>query len=127
MARNDDRVIFTGQLPRQEALKIVKGSDVFVLPSLHEGLSTALMEAMALKVPVVATRVGGNTELVTDRETGLLIDPTPQEIIKAVSMVLQDKEFAKTLSKKAYQKIMKQYNWQVIYKKYKSLYLNSDS
>uniref|UniRef100_A0A7C1CFJ3 Glycosyltransferase family 1 protein n=1 Tax=Thermofilum adornatum TaxID=1365176 RepID=A0A7C1CFJ3_9CREN len=127
MARNDDRVIFTGQLPRQEALKIVKGSDVFILPSIYEGLSTALLEAMALEVPVVATRVGGNTELITDGETGLLVDPTPQEIIKAVSMLLQDKERAKILSEKAYQRVLEQYNWQVVYKKYRSLYFNSDS
>jgi glycosyltransferase involved in cell wall biosynthesis len=96
MARNDDRVIFTGQLPRQEALKIVKGSDVFVLPSLHEGLSTALLEAMAMGIPVVATWVGGNTELITDRETGLLVEPNPQDIIKAISRLLEDREFAKT-------------------------------
>jgi len=122
MARNDDRVIFTGQLPRQEALKIVKGSDVFVLPSIHEGLSTALLEAMALEVPVVATRVGGNTEIVTDGETGLLVYPNPQAIIKAISRLLEDREFAKKLAHKAYQKVLEQYNWRVVYTKYKEVY-----
>lgn len=122
MARNDDRVIFTGQLPRQEALKIVKGSDVFVLPSIHEGLSTALLEAMALEVPVVATRVGGNTEIVTDGETGLLVYPNPQAIIKAISRLLEDREFAKKLAHKAYQKVLEQYTWRVVYTKYKEVY-----
>jgi len=122
MARNDDRVIFTEQLPRQEALKIVKGSDVFVLPSIHEGLSTALLEAMALEVPVVATRVGGNTEIVTDGETGLLVEPNPKDIIKAVSRLLEDREFANELAHKAYQKVLEQYTWRVVYTKYKEIY-----
>jgi glycosyltransferase involved in cell wall biosynthesis len=122
MARNDDRVIFTGQLPRQEALKIVKGSDVFVLPSIHEGLSTALLEAMALEVPVVATRVGGNTEIVTDGETGLLVYPNSQAIIKAISRLLEDREFSKKLAHKAYQKVLEQYTWRVVYTKYKEVY-----
>ncbi|AJB41775.1 Glycosyltransferase [Thermofilum adornatum 1505] len=122
MARNDDRVIFTGQLPRQEALKIVKGSDVFVLPSIYEGLSTALLEAMALEVPVVATRVGGNTEIVTDGETGLLVEPNPKDIIKAVSRLLEDREFANKLAHKAYQKVLEQYTWRVVYTKYKEVY-----
>jgi len=122
MARKDDRVIFTGQLPRQEALKIVKGSDVFVLPSIHEGLSTALLEAMALEVPVVTTSVGGNTEIVTDGETGLLVYPNPQAIIKAISRLLEDREFAKKLAHKAYQKVLEQYTWRVVYTKYKEVY-----
>jgi glycosyltransferase involved in cell wall biosynthesis len=127
MARNDDRVIFTGQLPRQEALKIVKGSDVFVLPSIHEGLSTALLEAMALEVPVVATRVGGNTEIVTDGETGLLVDPNPKDIINAISKLLEDKKYAMTLAKKAYQKILEKYSWKIVYRKYMEIYMMRES
>ena len=127
MARNDDRVIFTGQLPRQEALKIVKGSDVFVLPSIYEGLSTALLEAMALEVPVVATRVGGNTEIVTDGETGLLVDPNPKDIINAISKLLEDKKYAMTLAKKAYQKILEKYSWKIVYRKYMEIYMMRES
>jgi glycosyltransferase involved in cell wall biosynthesis len=127
MARNDNRVIFTGQLPRQEALKIVKGSDVFVLPSIHEGLSTALLEAMALEVPVVATRVGGNTEIVTDGETGLLVDPNPKDIINAISKLLEDKKYAMTLAKKAYQKILEKYSWKIVYRKYMEIYMMRES
>jgi glycosyltransferase involved in cell wall biosynthesis len=47
--------------------------DVFVLPSLAEGISNTILEAMATGLPVVATRVGGNAELVDDRTTGTLV------------------------------------------------------
>ena len=123
MARGDDRIVFTGQLPRQEALKIVRGSDVFVLPSRHEGLSTALLEAMALKVPIVATRVGGNTELIRNGETGLLVNSNSREIVKAILLLIEDKEYATRLAENAYNMILEQYNWRIVYRKYVEVYL----
>jgi len=56
-------------------------SDIFVLPSYSEGLSNSLMEAMAVGLPVVATKVGDNTKLVKNGYTGLLIEPKSVEQI----------------------------------------------
>jgi glycosyltransferase involved in cell wall biosynthesis len=122
-AKKDSRVIFTGQLARYEALKIVKGSDAFVLPSLYEGLSTALLEAMALGVPTVATNVGGNRELIKNGETGLLVDPNPRDIIKAVERLLEDRYYAKSLADNARKKVLEEYDWRVVYRKYKEAYV----
>jgi glycosyltransferase involved in cell wall biosynthesis/protein-tyrosine-phosphatase len=62
---------FTG--PRQDIYDLLSAMDVFVLPSLHEGVPMALLEAMALGKPVVATAVGGVPEIVRDRVTGRLV------------------------------------------------------
>jgi glycosyltransferase involved in cell wall biosynthesis len=56
-------------------------SDIFVLPSYSEVLSNSLMEAMAVGLPVVATKVGDNTKLVKNGYTGLLIEPKSVEQI----------------------------------------------
>jgi len=70
---------------------IMAASDVFVMPSLGEGLSNVLLEAMALAKPVVATRVGGTPEVVRDRETGWLVPPLqPAALADTVLAVLQD-------------------------------------
>ena len=53
----------------------VAKSDVFVLPSLREGLPTALLEAMVLKTPAVASRIGGVPEVIEDGKNGLLVQP----------------------------------------------------
>jgi glycosyltransferase involved in cell wall biosynthesis len=69
----DDRVIFTGF--RQDVARMLPEIDISVLPSLSEGLSNSLLEAMAAGVPVIATKVGGTPELVEDGATGLLVAP----------------------------------------------------
>ena len=69
--------------------------DVFVLPSHAEGMSNALMEAMAAARPVVATAVGGNTEVVVDGKTGVLIPPAdPAAIADAIAALLCDPDRA---------------------------------
>jgi glycosyltransferase involved in cell wall biosynthesis len=68
-----DRVIFTGE--RNDISVVLKEIDLAVLPSLSEGLSNALIEAMAAELPVVATNVGGNPEIVQDGKTGFLVPP----------------------------------------------------
>ena len=122
LTRGDPRVRFTGPLPRGEALKLVKGSDVFVLPSRHEGLSTALLEAMAMGVPVVATRVGGNLELVEHGENGLLVEPEPSQLAGAISLLLEDRGLARRLAENAAKIARERYSWPVVYRQYLGVY-----
>jgi sugar transferase (PEP-CTERM/EpsH1 system associated) len=67
-----DRVRFLGE--REDVPQVLRALDMFVLPSLGEGISNAILEAMATALPVVASRVGGNGELVKDGENGLLVE-----------------------------------------------------
>lgn len=60
---------------REDVSELMRGFDVFVLPSLAEGISNTILEAMATGLPVVATNVGGNAELVIQDQTGLLVPP----------------------------------------------------
>jgi len=122
-AKHLDNVMFLGEMPRQDALKHVRGSDVLVLPSLAEGLSTVLLEAMALRTPVVATQVGGNTELITHMETGVLVERgDAYQTAEAVNMLLDKPQLAKTMAERAYQLIANNYSWPVVLEKYLSIY-----
>ncbi|MDQ5955541.1 MAG: hypothetical protein QG621_544 [Patescibacteria group bacterium] len=69
------------ELPREEALSWVKAANVYVLNSTYEGLSHALVEAMLLGTPVIATKVGGNPELIRDKVDGQLIPPQDDEAL----------------------------------------------
>lgn len=89
-------------LPYPEAMGWVKSADVFVLNSTYEGLSHALVEAMMLGTPVVATRVGGNPELIDDGVEGLLIGAKDDEALyAAIKNVEQNKEAAQARAQAA--------------------------
>jgi glycosyltransferase involved in cell wall biosynthesis len=91
-----DRVIFTGF--QRDVLPFVHAANVFVLPSVQEGLSLSALEAMALGKPVVACRVGGTPEVVADGETGLLVSPgRPEELAAALVRLLMYPEAAERM------------------------------
>ena len=82
-------VRFLGQ--RRDVEEVLPACDLFVLSSLSEGLSFAILEAMACGLPVVATRVGGNAELVEEGSTGLLTPPQdPDAMSRALGSLLDD-------------------------------------
>jgi glycosyltransferase involved in cell wall biosynthesis len=85
------RSVFTGMLSHQDALATIHSADVFVLNSSYEGLSHFLIEALSVGVPIIATRVGGNTEVITDESNGLLIDSGDSKLLAAtLSRVFAD-------------------------------------
>ncbi len=69
----ESRIGFVGRVPREETLKYYQEADIFVLPSLNEGMSNAMLEALAVGLPLVTTRTGGAEELVQDGVNGLLV------------------------------------------------------
>jgi glycosyltransferase involved in cell wall biosynthesis len=83
-----DRFRLLGYAP--DAARLVAGADLFVLASRHEGLPLAVMEALALGVPVVATRVGGLPELVEDGVSGVLVEPGDAAALAAAILTLTD-------------------------------------
>jgi colanic acid/amylovoran biosynthesis glycosyltransferase len=70
-----DRVTFTGYVGQDDIRRYYETADVFCLPSFNEGVPVVLMEAMAMEVPAVASRITGIPELIDDGATGLLVPP----------------------------------------------------
>jgi glycosyltransferase involved in cell wall biosynthesis len=85
----DDRVMFLGF--RDDVCDLLASCDLFVLPSLFEGLPLSVLEAMAAGKPVVATAIGGTDEAVVRGETGLLVPPAaPSALAEAIRTILSD-------------------------------------
>jgi glycosyltransferase involved in cell wall biosynthesis len=92
-----DRVVFAGF--REDIPAVIAGMDVFVLPSLNEGMGRVLVMAMALGKPIVATRVGGVPELLGDGKAGLLVPPRdPAALAEAILALLHDRTRAAALA-----------------------------
>ena len=95
-----DRVWFAGE--RADVPEIMRGLDGFVLPSLAEGVSNTILEAMASGLPVVATRVGGNSELIESGMTGTLVPPAnSQALAQAMLGYCNDRSTARRHAKAA--------------------------
>ena len=88
-----DRVRFLGPLPRERVLELFHAADASVLSSTWENFPHALVEALAVGTPAIATAVGGVGEIVRDGENGLLVPPgDPQALAAAISRYLGDEE-----------------------------------
>ncbi len=108
---------------REDALAFVKAADVFANPSDFEGLPVAVLEAMFLGTPVVATSVGGVPAIVHDGETGLLVPPRdPQALADGVARVLTDRDDAAAMAAAAKKVIERDYSLETMVRKLESMY-----
>jgi len=91
--------IFLGMSPYSEMPKYMSVADVFVLPSISEGVPVVILEALATGVPVVASRVGGVPDILIHGYNGLLVEPRdPRGLAEAIIRILSDRELRKQLS-----------------------------
>ena len=116
-------VKFCTDLPWDETMKILKASQMLVVPSRTESIPQVIKEAFYLKVPVIATNVGGNPELVVHQETGILVPPEdPEKLMIAINNLLDNEEARKNFANNAFEFINKNFSWDVLLEKYTNLY-----
>lgn len=107
----EDRVIFKGFVDQDTIASTLRDSDMFVLPSFAEGIPVALMEAMAIGIPVITTYVGGVTELVIDGETGQVVYPSdPVGLADAIARYVDDQNFCRRIAINARDKVATEFN-----------------
>lgn len=108
---------------RRDIHELLKVFDVFVLPSLKEGFPMVLLEAMAASIPVIATDVGGNKELVLNGETGLVIPPNNANALQEAIMKLHDfPDLAKTMGKNGERRVQEGFTFDMMINKYEKVY-----
>lgn len=100
---------------REDIPRILNSLDLFVLSSFKEGMGSSLLDAMACRLPVVATKVGGIPEVVAHRETGLLVSPkNSRALARAVLSLYADKDFAAQLGQRGYEAVHEKFSAQAM-------------
>ena len=117
------KVVYCTNLDWKEAMVKLKESSLLVVPSRMESIPQVIKEAFYLKVPVIATNVGGNPELVTHQETGILVPPEdPEKLTIAINNLLDNEETRRNFANNAFEFINNNFSWNVLLEKYTSLY-----
>jgi glycosyltransferase involved in cell wall biosynthesis len=117
------KIVYCTNMPWLEAMKTLKASSLIIVPSRMESLPTNIKEAFYLKIPVLATNVGGIPELVSHNETGILIPSDDSDkLAEAANHMLQNKELCDKLAAKAYEFVTKSMTWKVVLPKYIKFY-----
>jgi len=111
--RITDCIQFSGWLPREEVRKAYQSATFLVHASSYEGMSNVILEALASGLPVVASKIPGNTELIRDSTNGFLFDPAgdPAQLANRISLLFQDQTNWDRLSAAARATIENQFSW----------------
>ncbi len=106
-----------------DVMGVYQGAYCLLLPSVGEGLSNVLLEAMALEMPVIASRVSGTVEVVDHEQNGLLIPPgSPEALADAMELALTKPELAYEWGRQARLKVQEHYSLDTVARKYAELY-----
>jgi glycosyltransferase involved in cell wall biosynthesis len=108
---------------REDIPQLLSFMDIFILPSITEGTPLSIMEAMSMKLPVIASRVGGIPEVVSHGKTGLLVNPgNPDEITDAVFKLLEDSKTRKEMGLRAREVVKKKFSLEHCVRGHEKLY-----
>lgn len=112
--RESKHVHILGAVPHAELLKILKDAQIFCLPTSYpEGLPTGILEAGALRLPVIASNAGGIAEIIRDGETGLIVPAnSPAELAKALMRLSGDADLRERLGRNLMTLVLAEYSWE---------------
>jgi glycosyltransferase involved in cell wall biosynthesis len=121
----NSKVIYCTNTDWVETMKILQQSKLLIVPSRQESIPQVIKEAFYLKVPVIATNVGGISELVEHNRTGILVpSENPEKLKIAINDLLENFELQKNLKENAYNFILEHFTWDKLLPKYIKFYNN---
>lgn len=116
-----NHVRFLGRIDPEQTPKYYARARVFILPSANEGMSNALLEALASGLPVIVTNTGGSAELVTDGVNGFVITRDPEAIREATKRLLLDEPLRQKMGAASRARAEEQ-SWETVAEEYKKVY-----
>jgi glycosyltransferase involved in cell wall biosynthesis len=116
-------VMFEGFVPYADMPKYYKQCDVFCFPTLGEPFGEAVIEAMACGKPVIATNIGGPSEIIQDQVDGILVPPfSPGAIAQQIIRLIEDQKETRRLGERARETAVNRFSWDTVAEKYHQLY-----
>jgi glycosyltransferase involved in cell wall biosynthesis len=121
----EQQILFLGYVDRKRLIRLYQNASVHVVPSHYEGMPTVLLEAMSCGLPVVATNIGGNNEVISSGINGLLVPPkSPKVMAEAILRLLDDVSLRKRIGAAARDTVVMNYTWDKVTDKIVECYEN---
>jgi glycosyltransferase involved in cell wall biosynthesis len=115
-------VHYLGYQSKQNTISLIRGSDLLIQPSIIEGISSTILEAMGCETCIIASNVGGNPELIENNKTGVLVEPNnAEELVEKISYLLMENEKRSVMAANGLKAVVK-YDWKQIGKLYLDIY-----
>jgi len=115
--KNEVSVNFLGNIPNRELPEILNQHELFILPSLWEGMPKTLLEAMACGLPVIGTKIDGTKEVIEHGKNGILCNTDSDSIREAIETLMEDGELKQNLGENARKTIVEDYSLDNLAKK----------
>jgi glycosyltransferase involved in cell wall biosynthesis len=110
-----DQIVFLGYIDRNKLVQTYQNATIQVIPSHYEGLPTVILEGMSCGLPVVATNIGGNNEVISNDFNGFLVPPkSPKALSEVILKLLKDNQLRQRIGEAARHTIEKSYTWDKI-------------
>ncbi|HOF42811.1 MAG TPA: glycosyltransferase family 4 protein [Candidatus Moranbacteria bacterium] len=118
----EDKVVFTGAVPHKDVLQYYHKANVFVLPSLNEGMSNTMLEALACGLPLIATDTGGTKEILADGRNGFIVRMRDSnDLAEKLEKLVLDPSLVERMGQESL-RIAKELSWESVAKGYVELY-----
>jgi len=122
LANSKPNIHYLGYQSKQDTISLIRGSDLVIQPSLMEGISSTLLEAMGCGTCILASNVGGNVEIIENNKTGVLIEPNDAEkLLDKISDLLTEDKKRNEMAVQGLKTIVK-YDWKQVGKLYLDIY-----
>jgi glycosyltransferase involved in cell wall biosynthesis len=119
-----DNIMITGKVPFEKVQEYMVASDVFVLPSISEGFPNVILEAMAARLPIIATNIGGLSEIMQDGVNGYLVEPKNSgQIADKISYLIQNESVMLKMSENNKLR-SREYSWDGVAKSLEDVYIS---
>ena len=122
LAKTQKNIHYLGYQNKKNTISLIRGSDILIQPSLQEGISSTILESMACNTVVIASNVGGNTELIENGINGIIKDPNDSDsFVEEIITLFDNTELRQSLENQA-QNTVKKYDWNQVGNLYLNIY-----
>jgi glycosyltransferase involved in cell wall biosynthesis len=108
-------------LPQEDFVPLLNLADIYIQPSISEGMPRTILEAMAMRLPVISSNVGAISGIISDRKNGILIKGgDSKDLEDAIDLLIKDEPLRITIATNGYDDVISKYEWAKVFEKYRS-------